>query len=226
MNEIWRKTVARFDALKPRERVMVFAAGAVVIGWVIFTLAIDYELIRYKRLSADLSRQQTTLAQLQTQTAELMRSAAQDPDAAGGARITALKAQLAQFDAELRGVQQGLVPPTRMTRVLEDVLTRNTRVHLVKLKTLPVTALVDREAKGEPVRAATQGGADRLVYKHGIDLTLEGGYLDLLDYLTRLEKLPWQMFWARTHIDATQYPRVQMMVTLYTLSLDEAWLVV
>ena len=80
--------------------------------------------------------------QLQTQTAELVRSAAQDPDAAGRARIAALKEHLAQFDVELRGVQQGLVPPTRMTRVLEDVLTRNSRVHLVKLKTLPVTALV------------------------------------------------------------------------------------
>jgi MSHA biogenesis protein MshJ len=226
MNENWQKAVARFDVLKPRERVMIFAAGAAVIGWIAFMMAIDNELTRYKRLSADLARQQTTLAQLQTQTAELMRVAAQDPDAAGRARVTALNAQLAQFDAELRGVQQGLVPPTRMTRVLEDVLTRNSRVHLVKLTTLPVTALVDREAKGEPVRAATQGGADRLVYKHGIELTVEGGYLDLLDYLTRLEKLQWQMFWARTRIDASRYPRVQMTVTLYTLSLDEAWLVV
>jgi len=226
MNETWQKAMTRFDALKPRERAMVFAAGAVVIGWLAFTMAIDNELTRYKRLSTELSRQQTTLAQLQNQTAELMRSAAQDPNVAGRARITELKAQLAQFDAELRGVQQGLVPPTRMTRVLEDVLTRNSRVHLVKLKTLPVTALVDREEKIEPVRAAAQGGADRLVYKHGIELTLEGGYLDLLDYLTRLEKLQWQMFWARTRIDASQYPRVQMTVTLYTLSLDEAWLVV
>ena len=226
MNETWQKAVARFDALKPRERVMIFVAGAAVIGWLVFTIAIDNELTRHKRLSADLSRHQATLAQLQTQTAELLRSTAQDPDAAGRARIAALTAQLAQFDNELRGVQQGLVPPTRMTRVLEDVLSRNTRVHLVKLKTLPVTALVDREAKGEPVRAVTQGGADRLVYKHGIELMLEGGYLDLMDYLTRLEKLQWQMFWARTRIDASQYPRVQMTVTLYTLSLDEAWLVV
>lgn len=226
MNETWQKVVTRFDALKPRERTMVFVAGAAVIGWLVFTMAIDNELARHKRLSADISRQQTTLAQVQAQSAELMRAAAQDPDTAGRARIDALKAQLAQFDAELRGVQQGLVPPTRMTRVLEDVLTRNSRVRLVKLKTLPVTALVDREAKGEPVRAATPGGADRLVYKHGIELTLEGGYLDLLDYLTRLEKLPWQMFWARTGIDALQYPRVQLTVTLYTLSLDEAWLVV
>ncbi len=226
MNETLKKAVARFDALKPRERAMVFVAGAAVIGFLVFTIAVDNELIRYKRLSADLSRHQVTLAQLQTQIAELMRSAAQDPDDAGRTRIAALKAQLVQFDAELRGVQQGLVPPTRMTRVLEDMLTRNSRVHLVKLKTLPVTPLVEREAKGEPVQAVTQGGAERLVYKHGMELTLEGGYLDLLDYLTRLEKLRWQMFWARTRIDASKYPRVQMTVMLYTLSLDEAWLVV
>lgn len=226
MNETWKKAVTRFDALKPRERVMVFAAGVAVIAGLVFVMAVDDELTRAKRLSTELGRQQTTLAQVQAQTAELMRVAAQDPDTAGRARIEALKAQLAQFDAELRGVQQGLVPPTRMTRVLEDVLRRNSRVHLVTLKTLPVTALVERAAKGEPVRAVTPGGADRLVYKHGIELTLEGGYLDLLDYLMRLEKLQWQMFWARTHIDASRYPRVQMTVTLYTLSLDEAWLVV
>lgn len=226
MNEPWRKAVTRFDALKPRERTIVFATGAILIGWLVFIIAIDSEWTRHKRLSTSISRQQTMLAQLQTQTAELMRSAAQDPNTAGRARIEELKAQLAQFDAELRNVQQGLVSPTRMTRVLEDVLTRNSRVHLVKLKTMPVTTLIDREAKGEPVKAATPGGADRLVYKHGIELTLEGGYLDLLDYLTRLEKLPWQMFWARTGIDASRYPRVQMTVMLYTLSLDEAWLVV
>jgi len=220
MNETWRKAVTRFDTLKPRERTMVFAAGAVLIGWLVFMIAVDNEWTRHKRLSAGISRQQTMLAQLQTQTTELMRSAAQDPNTAGRARIEELKAQLGQFDAELRSVQQGLVSPTRMTRVLEDVLTRNSKVHLVKLKTMPVTALIDREAKGEPVKAATPGGADRLVYKHGIELTLEGSYLDLLDYLTRLEKLPWQMFWARTGIDASHYPRVQMTVVLYTLSLD------
>ena len=226
MNETWQKAVTRFEALKPRERTIVFAAGTVLIGWLVFILAIDNESTRHRRLSADISRQQTTLAQSQSQTAELMRSASQDPNTVGRARIEELRAQLSRFNAELLGVQQGLVPPTRMTRVLEDVLTRNSRVQLVKLKTMPVTALVDREAKGEPVKAVTPEVADRLVYKHGIELTLEGGYLDLLDYLTRLEKLQWQMFWARTGIDASHYPRVQMTVTLYTLSLDETWLVV
>src|SRR6185295_8122373 len=57
MNETWQKVVTRFDALKPRERTMVFVAGAVLIGWLVFMMAIDNELARNKRLSADISRQ-------------------------------------------------------------------------------------------------------------------------------------------------------------------------
>jgi MSHA biogenesis protein MshJ len=68
--------------------------------------------------------------------------------------------------------------------------------------------------------------AKNLVYKHGIELTVEGAYLDLLRYQERLEKLPWHMFFARTSVDSSDYPKVRMTITLYTLSLEEAWLVV
>ena len=81
---------------------------------------------------------------------------------------------------------------------------------------MPVTGLV--EAKQEDVA--------RNVYKHGIELTLQGAYLDLLDYLARLERLPVQMFWAHAKMDAGDYPRVRLTVTVYTLSLNKNWLVV
>jgi len=48
----------------------------------------------------------------------------------------------------------------------------------------------------------------------------------LLEYQARLEKLPWRMFFARTNVNSVDYPRVLMTITLYTLSLEEAWLVV
>jgi len=41
---------------------------------------------------------------------------------------------------------------------------------------------------------------------------------------TRLEKLPWRMFWSRATLAAAEYPRVTLKVTIYTLSLDKAWL--
>jgi len=48
----------------------------------------------------------------------------------------------------------------------------------------------------------------------------------LLEYQSRLEKLPWRMFFARASVNSVDYPKVLMTITLYTLSLEEAWLVV
>ena len=48
----------------------------------------------------------------------------------------------------------------------------------------------------------------------------------MLDYLDRLEGLPWQMFWSQAQMDAKDYPAVRITVTVFTLSLDEDWLVV
>ena len=107
------------------------------------------------------------------------------------------------------------------------MLNRDSHVRLVKLRTIPVAALM--EPAGVPTdNTATKPPAPskNLVYKHGMELTVEGSYLDLLEYQARLEKLPWRMFFARTSVNAVDYPRVLMTIKLYTLSLEEAWLVV
>jgi MSHA biogenesis protein MshJ len=57
-----------------------------------------------------------------------------------------------------------------------------------------------------------------------LELTVSGTYLDLLDYLGELEKLPTQLYWSALELDATRYPKHTMKVTVYTLSLDPAWL--
>ena len=223
MKQPWAKLAGRFDVLQPRERLMVFIAGVTIIAGLGFVLAIDGALGKNKILAANAEKQRTDLAQLQRQNAELSRLLTQDPDAEGRKRIDDLQHRLGSFDNELRGVQQGLVPPKQMVRMLEDMLDRDSRVRLVKLHTLPVKALV--EAAGA---TATKSAVPvkNLVYKHGIELTVEGSYLDLLDYQSRLEKLPWRMFFARAIVNSVDYPKVFMTITLYTLSLEEAWLVV
>lgn len=227
MKPTWEKLALRFEALKRRERVMVFVAGAAVIVWIVFMAAIDGAQRSQKVLTASIDRTRTEVAQLQKQNAELSRALAADPDSAGRQRIAGLKQQLGAYDSELRGVQQGLVPPNKMVRVLEDLLNRNPSVHLVNLRTLPATALVEA-ASGAAKDISAESGkpAGSLVYKHGIELTVEGGYLDLVAYQSKLEKLPWRMFFSNTRIDSTAYPRVTMTVRMFTLSLEETWLVV
>ncbi len=230
----WEQMTQKFDAMRPRERAMVFAAGAVIIVGLGFVLVIDGAMTRHNAAVTNAAAQRSSLEQLQGQNAELSRILAQDPNAEGRKHVEQLQQQIGGYDSELHEVQQGLVPPNQMVKVLEDMLNRESRVRLVKLRTLPATALVERAADGtkpaatKPDDAAGKPGVPKknLVYKHGLELTVEGNYLDLAEYQARLEKLPWRMFFARTSVNSVDYPRVLMTVTLYTLSLDEAWLVV
>ena len=227
MTQAWEKLARKFDALKPRERVMVFAAGVAIIAGLGFVLAIEGALARHKILAANAERHRIDLAQLNKQNTESSRLLTQDPDVEGRKHVDDLRRQLGGYDTELRGVQQGLVPPNRMVKVLEDMLSRDANVRLVKLRTLPVAALVEPAGvAAENAAAKSSAPTKNLVYKHGIELTVEGSYLELLDYQARLEHLPWRMFFARTSVNSVDYPRVFMTVTLYTLSLEEAWLVV
>ena len=223
MKKPWEKMAGRFDALKPRERMMVFAAGVAIIAGLGFVLAIDGALAKHKILAANTEKHRTDLAQMQKQNAELALLITQDPDAQGRKQIDDLRQQLGGYDTELRGVQQGLVPPNRMVKVLEGMLNRDSHVRLVKLRTLPVAALVEPT---DAAAAKSAAASKNIVYKHGIELTVEGSYLDLLEYQSRLEQLPWRMFFARTSVNSVDYPKVLMTITLYTLSLEEAWLVV
>ena len=223
MKELWSQSQRRFDSLQPRERVMIFVAGVAILAGLAFVLSIDGTLAKHKIIAANVAKNRSDLVQVQQQNSELSRLLAQDPDVVGRKQIDTLKQQLTGYDIELRGVQQGLVPPKQMAKLLADMLNRDSQVRLVKLRTLPVAALI--EPPNSSGSTAANNGKN-LVYKHGIELTVEGGYLDLLEYQARLEKLPWRMFFARTRINAADYPKVFMTVTLYTLSLEEAWLVV
>ena len=227
MKQVWEKLARRFNVLKSRERAMVFMAGVAIIGGLGFALWIDGAMTRQKIVTASVEKHRNDLAQLQRQNAELSLVLKQDLDVEGRKRVEDLRRQLGGYDKELRGVQHGLVPPNRMVKVLEDMLNRDSHVRLVKLRSLPVASLV------EPAAGAADGAAakppapgNNLVYQHGLELTVEGSYLDLLEYQSRLEKLPWRMFFARTSVNSADYPKVLMTITLYTLSLEEAWLVV
>lgn len=226
MKQAWHHYAAKYDALSQRERMTVFLAALFAIGFVGYELALSAKLTRGSRLSAQISQHEVASVQTRAQIQALTASLAQDPNDALRAQIAALRGRVEQHDAEVRGVYKGLVSPDRMAGALKDILTRNRRVDLVALRTLPVTTLVDRPAAQAGDVPSVPAASDRQVYKHGVQITLEGGYLDLLDYSARLEELPWQMFWAHSEMDARDYPRVRLTLTLYTLSLDKAWLVV
>ncbi len=215
MKRFWAELEQRYSQLTKRERNVVLFGGLGAILLLGFSV-IDVYLTKHTTLSKQLSQVRADTATAKAQTQLLLRQLAQNPDDVARARIAALAEQIAALDAQMQGVNRGLVPPQRMAKILEKMLTRSARVQLVQLQTLPVSNLLERKQLDDGPN----------VYKHGIEMTLQGRYLDLLDYLGKMEALPWQMFWAQAQMDAKDYPAVRVTVTVFTLSLDKNWLVV
>jgi MSHA biogenesis protein MshJ len=220
VKELWRKYAEKIDALPERSRVMVFVAAVAVTVFVINALFIEPAVSRSKALRMQAAQQSATLATLEPQIQALEKRLA-DPDAAAMAHRDDVKRQIAEIDEALKGMQQTLVAAESMKSLLQDVLARSPRLQLVALKTLPVAPLVDRAATDKTAAPVTGG-----VYKHGFEITVQGSYSDIHDYLSRLEKLNWRMFWSRATLNADDYPRLTVTVTIYTLSTDKAWLVI
>lgn len=215
MKALLLRYAERIDNSTLRERVLIFAAAALVLVFLGDALALRPLRDSQRRLSADIAQRQTELRTVQAELQRLARTSDPDPDARNRERLAALRADAEVLGKQIAEEQRRFTSPQRMRAVLEEMLERNKRLQLVGLKTLPITDL-----------AAAQGQAGRRMFRHGVELTVTGTYLDLHAYLRSLEDLSTQLYWAQAEMNVTAYPAVSLKLTVYTVSFDKAWLIV
>lgn len=231
MKQYWQRYAAKLDARNQRERVLIFAMVLVVAGSLLNILLLDPLLAGKKQLAQEVMQQQEQLHVLQAQIQVAMSGGRADPDAATRVRLAGLEQKLAQSRAALESMQQSLVPPDKMARLLDDVLKQNRSLKLISLKTLPVSGVLDApESKQSPlvqVKAAEEAKpVGPAIYKHGVKIAVSGNYAELMQYLNALEKLPWRMFWGNAEMRVEEYPKITLTITLYTLSTDKTWMAI
>jgi MSHA biogenesis protein MshJ len=240
MKRLWQQYSAKMEAATLRERVLIFAAAAaVLIGLLNFTL-IEPELAKQRRLSREVAQRQGEIKSMQEQLQKLALARQADPDQANRRQLEALRGQIAELDAKLNEEQRKFAPPERIGALLEELLARNRRLQLVDMRTLPVAALDSSGVPQKPAAAAAEKpaadkgatgrpavpGPGGPIYRHGVEITVTGNYLDLLAYLRDLEKLPNQMYWGKLDLSVPAHPQTILKLSVYTLSLDLAWLIV
>jgi MSHA biogenesis protein MshJ len=240
MKRRWLQFAARVEALQPRERIMAFGATVVVLVFLANALVFA-PLARKEGALRQTVRQQTaTIEGVDAEITAQARAYGNDPNEALRKRLADVRAETARTSEALRTMQKGLVPPERIAPLLETILRANGRLKLVSLKTLPVTTLNDGPAaapgaapvksaaapaaSATPAAAPSVGKSPDVLYRHGVELTVRGSYLDMVDYMHALETLPTQLFWGKAQLDAEEYPNVRLTLTLYTLSLDPKWM--
>jgi MSHA biogenesis protein MshJ len=218
----------QIDALTLRERAMLFAGAAAAIIFLLYALFLNPLLARQKLLRAELTQQQDNIAGIDREIGQQLQAYSQDPDSAGRARLAAIDSENEQLASRLRAMQNGLVAPERIAPLLETILKSNGKLQLVSMKTLPVSPVREgaaTAAKAEPAAAVAPAVPPiALLYRHGVEISVRGNYLDMVNYMDALEAMPTQLFWGRAELAVEEYPDSRLTLTLYTLSLDRKWI--
>ena len=203
-----KRLAARIDAMTLRERGLLLGAGSLIVVALAYVLLIDAQLARHRMFIDQLKRNQTQLAAVRSEFEKLLRTQSAAEEQPEFRALQELERRLAQIEEAIAAKQHALVAPERLPNLLQDLLARAREVKLESLRVVPAVPLQEGAAKSE--------GAP--LYRHGVELTVRGSYLDLLRYLEELERRPARLLWGRLDLHADPYPNVKLTMTVHTVS--------
>jgi MSHA biogenesis protein MshJ len=209
------------DRLSLRERLFLLAAVLIVLGG--FWEALLAAPLEARERAATL-RIATLKTNLDAFNASITATAEGLSDGMPSQldRLQALRARVAEGDEAMRVYTSDLIDPKQMRLVLEELIRRQSGLTLVKATNLEPRPLFEAQDAAAP-GPGTSTDAPRL-YRHTLVLTLQGRFLDCVQYLELVERLPWHLYWARLEFKAGDYPINTIVLELHTLSLDQEWI--
>lgn len=241
----------RFDARPQRERMVIVLAAAALLLLVADRVWLTPAFSAFSSASQALAAARTEQQTLADE-AERRRVQGDANRRALDADIAQWRQRTSQGAQALADTQAGLIGPDRMVALLEQMLPRQGSVKVVGLTTLapqdartPIGAAArPTAATPTPLPAAAASAVPALagalttpaatttpavdgapLYRHGVEITVEGSYGDLMAWLFSLENLPGpRLLWGGVKLNVDQHPTVRLSLTVYTLSLDRAWL--
>jgi len=71
---------------------------------------------------------------------------------------------------------------------------------------------------------ATDSTQSVQLYRHRVELVLQGSFTDTQAFLVKLEALPKQLAFERLKLTVEQYPEAEITLTVSTLGFDRKWI--
>lgn len=217
MKDKLEQIVKNIDALTLRERLFVCAAALAVVAGLWEALLAGPLAAREQLASNAVEAASARIGQL-NESITLTAQGMSDGMPNQLERLTALRERVVEGEESMRIFTSDLVTPDQMRFLLEDLLQRQRGLQLVSVSNLESRPVIEAEDGQQ-----TETAGPRL-FRHGLVLVLEGSYLDCLNYLQAVERLPWQLYWARLDLETDNHPRNRIVIELHTLSLEEEWI--
>ena len=242
----WRALQRRFDQCAPRERLLLIGAATAVALMLADGLWLGPALAQFRSAQSQRQTARAALLTLQTENSTLSEHAVATTRQQQ-AELASWRARVRDGEAALRQHEDRLVGPDQMIDLLQQMLTGHGQVRVRALQSLGRSDLLAGGPLATPQAAAgAQTGAaggnpagnpppnpagnasatpsGPTLYRHGVELVLEGGFGDLLQTLHALEALPQHMLWGSLSLRVEQHPKSVLPLRVYTISRDRHWL--
>jgi len=195
----------------PRERWLVIVVSVCAAGAALDLGVLAPQRAESKKISREADTARNRLQQMQTLAAQQANDGENDLRQ----RRLQLEQRRARAMQVISDAHVDLIAPQEMTRQLEAILVRHPALRVLAMNSSSPQPLV---AKG----GGSAAGAG--IYQHGIEVQIEGPYLELLGYLDALERAPYRLYWRELEmkVGATGVPVTRLV--FFTLSRESAWL--
>ncbi|WP_058120135.1 hypothetical protein [Photobacterium kishitanii] len=203
MRITWIECQQRFSGLSSREQWLIAISGWVAIGFIGVFMVLEPQWLQLKSQMNNVQTTMNNTIAIRNNITVLQRQLAQDPNKDIEVKIAQLTQKNTQLVQQLQQKIGGLVTPTQMPNILEQVLRHSKELRLQSIVSLPAAQLISGEDQG--------------YYIHPLRMTFEGKYFDVIRYLTQLEALPVNYYWRNLNYQVMQYPWAKIELELYTL---------
>ena len=200
-----------FNKITLRERLIMFGALAfcsfvICYFWIIEPAQVQQGKIN-KSLRNSVQQEQLVKNEIITTTKRLQ----EDPLKEINNDIAFSKATLKQLNNQLDNKLVKFIHAQNMPIALTKVLSKTPGVKITGLKSLPVKVF---NTDSKAVNGATQSP----FYKHTLQITLQGNYNGIYQYLLNVETLQDKFYWHSLVYQVSDYPLAEVTLEIYTLS--------
>lgn len=222
--QYWERFADRIDSREMRERMLISISvwAAVYLLW---------DFVVYQPLSENRNEIKSRfdsvsseLTKLGAQEKVFVKALSNNPNVSRKREILSLETQLEKVDVDLQKLAVGLIAAERLPEVLHEVLLSINSLELTGMQTRPTKKLPLQTMQ---VNSSTNGDVEGVeaeivgIFKHSVEIAIEGDYFSVVEYLQRMEDLEWKVYWDFLDYKVDDWPKASVILEVFTLSTEE-----
>lgn len=200
----------KYQGLSEREKKVVLVSLHVVIAGILLMGLLEPMWKSALSHSEQAALMEGKVTRMESYLQRLENESIIDPDLPVKEEIARLEEQKDNLNDRIYDVANTLVTPKQMPDMLGNILTETESMRIQNLQNQPSENIVFENHF-----------SDVHLFKHGVKVEMTTDYVSLLDYLKKLDAMPWKLYWENLDFDVKNYPEGKLNIDIYTLSTTE-----